>query len=247
MACNQVYLDDPSEVSDGWLERTRENLLERWTTTTRHRPESSYGTWACEIATGCWTCNEHLSLPCSLLAEANEIAAFLSTTCFTSDPAIFLRLYLIILSEFVGQLGQASDLMNLKLRKKPKNVCMWANRWAKHRLQILLQHHPLMAFADQYGERWREAESRYRNEPLKDNCGNERSVRIIDTRWLERNYDDHLNVSEANGPAQALILVPPMETFLDETIAYFRTFVDKCLEDPDRIRRFESAHFVRGC
>ena len=54
---------------------------------------------------------------------------------------------------FRGQLDLAAKEMDLGVRKKPKSVCMWANRWAKHRLQILLQHHPLMAFADQYGER----------------------------------------------------------------------------------------------
>jgi hypothetical protein len=247
MACYQVYLDDPSEIAADWLERTREKVLEKWTTTTRHRPESSHGTWACEIATGCRTCDEHLSLPCSLLSEANEIAAFLSTTCFTSDPAIFLRLYLIILSEFVGQLEKIANLMDLRLRTKPKRVCMWANRWAKHRLQILLQHHPRMAFADQYGERRVDAERRYRSQPLEDGCGRKIPTRIIDSGWLERNYDNRLSVSEANGPGQALILVPPMEIFLDEMMAYFREFVDKCLEDPGRVRRFESAHFVRGC
>jgi hypothetical protein len=190
-------------------------------------------------------CNEHLSLPCSLLSEANEIASFLSVSCFADDPAIFLRLYLIILSEFVGQLDQAAKLMGLGLRKKPRHVCLWANRWAKHRLRILLQHHPLMAFADQYGDRWSEADARFRVEPLVDDCGNQLSVRIIDTRWLEQNQ--HSGLEEANGPGRSIILVPPLSTFLDEVIQYFREFVDKCLEDPARIRRFESASFVRGC
>ena len=181
------------------------------------------------------------------MSEANEIAAFLGVTCFTGDPAIFLRLYLIVLSEFVGQLDQAAKLMGLGLRKKPKHVCMWANRWAKHRLQILLQHHPAMAFADQYGGRWVEAERRLRSEPIEDGCGHRMSTRIIDTGWLERNHENCLSVAEANGPGQALIVVPPLQAFLDETMAYFREFVNKCLEDPGRIRRFESAHFVRSC
>lgn len=247
MTCYQVYLDDPSEIAADWLERAREKLLAKWTATTGHHSGSSHGTWACEIAAGCRTCNEHLSLPCSLLSEANEIAAFLGTTGFTGDPAIFFRLYLILLSEFTGQLDQAADLMRLGLRKKPKLVCMWANRWAKHRLQILLQHHPVMVFADQYGERWGDAERRYRSQPLEDDCGGQIPTRVIDTAWLERNHEKQLSLAEANRPGQSLILVPPMETFLDETMRYFREFVDKCLQDPGRIRRFESARFVRGC
>jgi hypothetical protein len=247
MNCYQVYLDSPDEFPIDWLDQTRARLLEKWTTTTKHQPNATVGTWACEIATGCRTCNEHLSLPCSLLSEANEIALFLSSSCFTNDAPIFLRLYLIILSEFAAQLECASDLMKLGLRKKPKLVCLWANRWSKHRLQILLQHHPLMAFADQYDKKWTVANSRFRTEPMRDACGNTRPVQVIDTVWFEQHPGNRPNYSDANGPAQAIILVPPLLDFLDETIQYFREFVDKCLEDPGKIRRFESGYYARNC
>ena len=152
-------------------------LFEKWSSTTGASTQTVNGTWACEIAHGCRTCREHLSLPCSLLAEANEIGSFLNSTCFCEKPATFLRLYLLILSEFGSQLEQAAKLMDLGLSKKPRDVALWANRWAKHRLQILLQHHPLMAFADQYGDAWPEAERRFRTEPRLDDCGNSQPVR----------------------------------------------------------------------
>ncbi|HWE37519.1 MAG TPA: hypothetical protein VG406_13200 [Isosphaeraceae bacterium] len=246
MKCYEVVLDETTVIPDDWPQQTSGKLFEKWATTTGHRPEAGYGTWACEIATGCRTCREHLSLPCSLLAEANEIGAFLSSTCFCEEPATYLRLYLIILSEFGSQLDQAAKLMSLGLGKKPRLVALWANRWAKHRLQILLQHHPLMAFADQYGDEWPEAERRFHSEPLYDACGNSQPVRIIDTHWLEHVHGGSMN-PDANGPGRAIVLVPPLMGFLDEVIEYFRSFVDACLRDPGKIRRFESSSYLRGC
>jgi hypothetical protein len=246
MKCYEVVLDGDTTIPEDCLARTQSRLFDKWASTTKHHSGASDETWACEIYHGCRTCQEHLSLPCSLLAEANEIGTFQSAACFSDEPAAFFRLYLIVLSEFVGQLEQAAQLMDLRLGKKPRNVCLWANRWAKHRLQVLLQHHPLMAFADQYGDRWAQAEPRFRSEPLFDPCGNSQPVRIIDTRWLEQNHGTHLN-HEANGPGRAIILVPPMMTFLDETIIYFSAFVDKAIQIPDKIRQFESSSYVREC
>jgi hypothetical protein len=51
---------------------------------------------SCEINRGCRTCKDHPSLPRFLLAEANEIALFLSLHCFADEPAAFLRLCLIV-------------------------------------------------------------------------------------------------------------------------------------------------------
>jgi hypothetical protein len=146
----------------------------------------------------------------------------------------------MILSEFVGQLEGAARLMEIGLRKKPRLVCLWANRWGKHRLQILLQHHPLMAFADQYGDNWAEVEERLRTEPLTDPCGNSQPVRIIDPQWIEVNYGNRLS-HDANAPGRALVVVPPLAVFLDETIGYFRDFVEACLKMPE----FESVAYVR--
>jgi hypothetical protein len=246
MNCYAVYLDDPKEIPEGWLGSVQASLFKKWTATTRHRPGASGGTWACEIYHGCSTCSEHLSLPCSLLAEANEITSFLGSACYSDEPATYFRIYLMILSEFAAQLESVAQLMSLRTGKKPRLVALWANGWAKHRLQILLQHHPLMAFADAYGGRWAVAQVRFRDEPFVDRCGNRQPTRIIDTKWLESHHGRQ-TCKDANGPGRAIILVPPMMTFLDEVIGYFRGFVDACLKDPERIRAFESSSFVRGC
>src|SRR5688500_12156253 len=137
-----------------WLSRTRQELYTQWVTRTGHKPGANNRTWACEIARGCRECDEHLSLPCSLLAEANEVGVFLGGSCFDQYPAAFVRLYLILLSEFVGQLADVAKQLRIDLGKPPKDVCVWANRWAKHKLHILVQHHPVMLYADRYGDRW---------------------------------------------------------------------------------------------
>lgn len=245
MPCDEVQ-DHVVPIIPDWLALTQSALFRKWSSTTRHQPGAAGETWACEIYHGCKTCNEHLSLPCSLLAEANEIGSFLKGACYSDIPAVFLRLYLILLSEFVGQLEGAADLMGLSVGKKPRQVCLWANRWGKHRMQILLQHHPLMAFADQYGEKWTEVEQRFKTESLIDACGNTQPARIIDTKWLERHQGNVLS-DEANSPGRAVILVPPTMSFLEETIQYFREFVDACLKVPETIRKFESASFLREC
>jgi len=54
-------MNKKTETNHQWLKDTRTRLYEHWVTTTGHRPNASYGTWACEIADGCRTCNEHLS------------------------------------------------------------------------------------------------------------------------------------------------------------------------------------------
>lgn len=246
MTCHDIYLDSPTEIKEGWLESTRQQLFKEWLTTTRHEPGASGFTWACEIYHGCRTCREHLSLPCSLLAEANQIGGFLQTSCYSDDPATFFRIYLFFLSEFTAQLDDIQKLMELRLAKKPSLISVWANHWAKHRLQILLQHHPAIVFADAYGDDWPTAEHRFRGEPFFDQCGNQHQTLIIDTEWFSQHNDKKMH-PDTNGPGRHVILVPTMMSFLSASIHYFREFVDACLKDPARIQRFESTFYKCGC
>lgn len=246
MNCHYVCLDGQVEIPKDWLDSVREVLFQRWSGTTKHRPGAGGNTWACEIYHGCATCDEHLSLPCSLLAEANEIGAFLNTTCYSEDPSTFFRMYLFLLSEFTAQLFDIQKLLSLGIGKKPTLISIWANHWAKHRLQILLQHHPLIVFADSHGENWCTVETRIRSEQFIDKCGNKHSTVIIDNEWLSENNDKTLR-SEANGPGKPIVVIPPMMEFLEEAIGYFRKFVDACVKDSDKIRRFESSSYQIGC
>lgn len=232
---------------DDWVDKLRATLYERWVSTTGHSPDANNRTWACEIAFGCRHCNEHLSLPCSLLREANEIGLFLHATCFAARPDSFLRFYLILLSEFVNQLHDLANLLRLEIGKPPKEVVVWANRWAKHRLHVLVQHHPEMVFADQYGDEWPELERGLSKLVCEDRCGHQRPAMLIDTAWLCAAVGKQPDLAAANGEAKAVIVVPPMQCFLDRTIRYFRSFIDAALKFPDAVREYRSEHAVLRC
>jgi hypothetical protein len=234
MVASQQY---PSSVD--WLERTRHALYDHWVKKTGHHPNAATGTWACEIAHGCRICNEHLSVPCSLLKEANEIGLFLSLPCFDENRAeTFLRLYLILLSEFVQQLNDLGGLLSLQMPKTPRMLNIWANHWAKHRLKILVQHHPKILFSDAFSNSSTVAED------LPDwryECRNGSSVplAIIDTTWLA-SVGKTPDLPDANAGQKAVILVPSLRLFLDETVDHFREFIDRALKNENAVRRFES-------
>ena len=240
------FPDDLTEV-EGWLQATQEKLYERWHGTTGHRPGASNGTWACRIARHCRTCNEHLSLPCSLLMEANEIAGFLNTPCYADSPQVFLRLYLIVLSEFVSQLHDVAALVGVQVGKPPSVVMVWANRWAKHRLHFLVQHHPQFIFADSFEEDWGKIAAKLPTCTAVDRCGEEHPLTVIDYEWLRQAIGKQPSLDDANDERQAVVAVPPLMSFLEPTIQYFREFIDTCLKSPELVRRFESSHFTLRC
>lgn len=237
---------DPVEI-EGWLPLTQTALLDRWFNATGHRSNARFNTWACEIAHRCRTCNEHLSIPCSILREANEIGAFLESACYSEEPVVFLRLYLVLLSEFVNQLKDLSRLVRIHVEKPPKLVVVWANRWAKHRLSILVQHHPLFLFADKYGATAAQFFAELADANLTDGCGLAKPIQVIDTQWFIEHDSGTPNLDEANDDAQAIITVPPLTSFMDEVIRYFRHVIDRFLESPEAVKQFESNNVRSGC
>ncbi|QDU29571.1 hypothetical protein ETAA8_46850 [Anatilimnocola aggregata] len=138
---------EPAEVPD-WFTKTRLHLLETWTKTTRHGLKRPTNGWACEIGYGCRTCTDHLSIPCSLATEAHEIAVLLNKEWIEEEFPVFFRFYLVALSEFVRNLESVAKMLGLKIPGPPGNVCSWCNNFAKHRLCILIQHHPGIIVAD---------------------------------------------------------------------------------------------------
>jgi hypothetical protein len=229
-----------------WLDTTRQKLHDAWVKKTGHRKGASNNTWACEIARGCRQCNEHLSLPCTLLQEANEIASFLSSGCFTDQPASFVRFYLMLLFEFTSQLSDVAELLDLQVGKTPRSLSIWANRWAKHRLHILVQHHPTMIYADQHPN-WGEIKPLLPRATVEDKCGNKRPAMIIDEQWLANARGPQPNLSLANGEARAAVVIPPLMSFLEETMEYFREFIDAALAVPNKVREFQSGHYTVRC
>ncbi len=240
-----VLEGEPAEL-EAWFDHTRAKLYDRWATATGHGVDGSGSRWACEIYYGCRTCNEHVSLACSLSNEAHEIGEFLKNGCSVSSPSMFLRYYLITLSEFVNGLKDVAGLLKIAMPKPPTSVCLWANRYAKHRLHLLVQHHPLSVFADAYGEAWPAFSSELPSLCLRDRCGTRHQLTIIDSDWLSR-AEGNPDLTEANDESQSLIVVPPLMGFLDDTISYFRLFVDRCLENSEVVKQFESAHQRAGC
>src|ERR1044072_2134834 len=91
---------EPAEIPD-WFTKTRLQLFESWTKTTRHGLKRPTNGWACEIGYGCRTCTDHLSIPCSLATEAHEIAVLLNKEWGEEEFPVFFRFYLVALSEFV--------------------------------------------------------------------------------------------------------------------------------------------------
>lgn len=236
--------DEPAEVPD-WFTKTRLHLFETWTKTTRHGLKGPTNGWACEIGFGCRTCTDHLSIPCSLATEAHEIAVLLNKEWSEDEFPVFFRFYLVALSEFVRNLESVGKMLGLRIPGPPGNVCSWCNNFAKHRLCILIQHHPGIIVADAYGADWPEFEKKLSKAVFRDKCENERPIQIIDQKWFsgERSKD----VLGANGEAQAMIVVPPLMDFLQSTMTYFRTLVDACKKEPELVKQFESEHYAARC
>lgn len=197
----------------GWFALAREELYRQWTDRTGHGPGCGPGSWACQVGTGCRSCGRHLSVPCSLNEEANEIGLLLSVSCFDEKPETFLRLYLVLLSEFSAQLESVADLLGIQIGKPPPLVKVWANRWAKHKLHIVVQHHPEHLFSDTYRSCWMKVEPKIREIEAIDQCGQMQPCRIVDTAWLENAKSSTPDLGLANSTAPVLILVPPLMTF----------------------------------
>jgi hypothetical protein len=231
--------------SDNWFELALTSAHDRWKSTTGHDPEKCDNAWAAEIAKHCQRRGEHLSLPCSLIREGNEIICFLNSVSSTIEPSVFFRLYLILLSEFCGQLKDISGVLRFEFPKTPSLVSIWSQRWAKHRLRILVQHHPLTLFADQYGQRWQEVEVLARGDVYRTENETDVPIIAIDTDWFRSNPGRRPGFEQANTGGQAIVFMPHMLSFLDETIDYYRAFIDKCIAAPEKVRQFESIHYRR--
>ncbi len=224
-----------------WLSVTREKLAEHWSCETGHVPIPGFprNPWSRELADACELVEGHLSLPCSLKTQANQIGLFLLSNGFDGDPVLFFKLYVMLLGEFAGQLRDVAGLMELTLAKPPKCVSVWANCWAKHSLAILVQHHPQYVFADDLGPDWAHYVKDHSSLICRTPSGEEDSPHVIDTEWMCE-QGGKPNVSMANDPKPVTILIPPLMDLLKETVSYYRVFLDAVLVDPCCIQLFET-------
>ena len=92
--------------------------------------------------------------------------------------------------------------------------------FAKHRLCILIQHHPFVIAADTYGEAWPPFEQSLQIGGLHGSVRSQRRS-IIDQKWF--NGQRKKDTAGANSVRQAFIVLPPlMGEFLSATMTYFR-------------------------
>jgi hypothetical protein len=190
---------------------------------------------------GCADTRGHLSLPCSLRDQANQLGHFLLAPSFDTAPVLFLRLFTTLLGEFNGILRDVAALMEFAIGNTPRTTTIWADCWSKHALAMLVQHHPRYLFADEMGTDW----AIYLRDPTKltltasdGECG---TAEVIDTNWLCEN-GTCADLSKANFSRPVVVIVPPLADLLQETVAYYGLLVDKALGDPCRIRKFEGQH-----
>lgn len=246
-ASDMVLEGEPPEI-ERWFETSVARLHEHWSKATGHSGECRdvRRRLACEILSRCGTGDRHLSVGCSVGSEADEIGQFLMHPWSSGNPLLFFRLYLIILSEFVRGLNRVADLIGFKLADPPTKITVWCNKFAKHRQDILIQHHPIYVFADSYGNTWSEFESLLPTMHFIDRCGNRRPLTIIDYRWLVSEKRER-SIEQANSNLQPVVVVPPWMEFMECTIRYFQNFVSACVSQPERFRQFESEQLKRGC
>jgi hypothetical protein len=182
------YIENEPFERDGWFESLIAKLRGKWAKTghTGKRPSSR---WACEIFNKCSTCNEHVSIACSLSGEANNIGLFLGKSWDAAEFSLFSQLYLIMLCEFIRNLEGISKTIEVDLPSPPKRVLIWGNSFAKHRLHILVQHHPAWIVADAYGDDWLAFKRQIPSSCLVDRCGVRHQIEPIDYDWLaNRNH-----------------------------------------------------------
>jgi len=226
-----------------WLHEVQPELFKLWVKETRHKAGANAGTLACQLRPP--GNGNHLSLPCSLLQEANEIGTFLASPALNDYPVTFIRLFIFLLDEFTERLRQVAEkeCLGLPLGKQPRGISIWANNWAKHRTQILLQHHPCIMFLDRMLMTGTECKQRTEAEGMQDQCGETHPCRVFDQDSLGSLSDGSFDPKEA----VAVMVVPPLKDLLVEAIEYFKKFVSLARADRTKLERLESERFQYGC
>jgi len=181
-----------------------------------------------------------------MLQEANEVGLFLGSTCFNDNPVAFFRLYAFLLDELTERMhSTAQKVLRKPFSKQPKSISIWGNVWAKHRLKILLQHHPFIVFLDRVGDDEEQCRRQLEREQVQDRCGNIHPVRVLDQDSLGQLQGTDWELDSRD--ASLVVVVPPLTTLLIDAVDYFKKFVSLCKENGDALIALESDRFVTGC
>lgn len=243
----------PTFRATPWIRPIRERLAEQWCLVTNHPGvKVNEGDWASSINNAFPDIKGHMSLPCSIRGQADEIGFFLMSDGMDDHPQLFLKMYLFLLAEFCGQLQDMAGLLGFKVRADCKLSKMWNNRWSKHNLSILLQHHPQIIFADELGADWHHATTDLTSIFFTGPAGKRRDITRIDTEWLSKSQKPDLSKPPL-GETGAVVLVPPLRDFLCETMDFFCSFLVTAVEHPSSLLKLANpdhqhgyAYFERG-
>ncbi len=222
---------------DGWYDGLRGDLSGLWVARTRHSLESS-DSIICELVDKCAPSNGHLSFPCALASEGDCISAFLEYGIGVAYPILYARVLLLMLDEFADGLDKLSMQIGARTRRPPRDLSMWANNWAKHRLKLLTTHHPEEYMADQFKDQ---------REELWAGSGDVRFIKNGVERVRQRlSPSDIAKLTCENAGEDQLsahsgrycVIVPPMNHFVTQLIEYYEWFVSECLQRPDALQKF---------
>jgi hypothetical protein len=209
-----------------WLRDTRTDLHNTWRTKGRYVAKDGRNLpLSCRLADAANpNLQGHLSLPCSVGQDADEIEAFLGSVAYDGYPVAFLRFYLFLLDEFGRALDDAYHRIdaNKSLPGTLTELSVWTNNYAKHRVDFLVQHHPKYLFLDNP-----KAAALVPKLPCPD-------ILVIDLR------KPHEVV--AHRYPHAVLMVPKLRAFLDPLLRYYAKFVEHAEQEVANLQKFHSPH-----
>jgi|GEM_PF-4893613 len=213
-----------------------DELFQHWKRLTGHYPGSGQ-TLACKIYHACGYPSEHVGFACSLSRSGNEISHFMRSGPSMLDEIMFAKLLILLLDEFVDGMRRICAKARLPVPKSPRNLSMWANIWAKHRVHLLLQHHPIEELVDLAHNDVIQMLNERQYIDLHSEKGDSTSCMVIDSKNLdllqERSNASSMLKSENWTPW--IVLVPSLIGFLDEAYIVYKDFVDTCVQNKDKV------------
>jgi hypothetical protein len=182
----------------------------------------------------------HISIACSLLEEQEQITDLLSHSGFNNSPILFFKLLLFLLDEFTERISKCYVLLGNMQVKQPKLLSLWANKYAKHRLALFIQHHVRHVFYDCDQRIYQALSGRDKIDGMCLRSGYlPETVFVLDHKWLENNTG-HSEINLTNKETVPTILIPPLQNFIDETLVFYRNFIDFAKQKPEGLKRFQS-------
>lgn len=230
-----------AEQNSTWHTPLCSDLHSLWKIKTGH-DVGSQSTLACQIFHGCSRWNEHLGFACSLSQAGNEIAHFLKNGNQMLDEVMFAKLLIIQLDELVDSMKTISSIAGLPKLSAPKELSCWANLWAKHRVLVMLQHHPFEVLSDLANAEFFELISKGDTVPVEDARTNKslhyRVVTSENIHLLNARTGDYAWV-EAETWVPVMLVIPPLSRLLEQACVAYANFVQNCLSHPDKVRAFK--------